>query len=133
MRIIVMVFALLFSTVAFGERIANLGDNDRCSFWARNALYGATQFMRGASRDVEFISRDVLVEMMKDDRRVGREKLYILTEESDTEAERGFLEDAALFGYDAMSIWKARNANRVPVRDKWRQHFLETCLDQRAV
>jgi len=129
MRVMVMVFGLLFSTVAFGDRIVDMGDNARCSFWARNAMYGATQYMRGASRDVEFISRGVLVDMMKNDRRVGREKLYILTEEDDTEAVRGFLEDAALFGYDAMSIWKSRNANALPVRDQWRQHFLATCLD----
>ena len=133
MRVMVMVFGLLFSTVAFGDRIADMGETDRCAFWARNAMYGATQYMRGAPRDVEFISRTTLVEMLKDGSGIGREKLYILFEENDSEAELGFLEDSTLFGYDAMSIWKARNANVQPLRDEWRQHFLATCLDSTTV
>ena len=133
MKIMLMVLGLLISTVAFGERIADMGQTDRCAFWARNAMYGASQYMRGAPRDVEFISRGNLVEMMQDSQGVGREKLYIMIEESYTEAERGFLEDSTLFGYDAMSIWKARNANMLPVRDEWRQHFLATCLEYKAV
>ncbi len=133
MKILVMIFGLLFSTVAFGDRVANMGETDRCAFWARNAMYGATQNMRGAARDVEFINRTTLVELLKDGSGIGREKLYILIEEQDTDADLGFLEDSTLFGYDAMSIWKARNAELQPVRDEWRQHFLASCLDHTAI
>ena len=133
MKILLMIFGLLFSTVAFGDRVANMGETDRCAFWARNAMYGATQYMRGASREVQFIDRTTLLEMLKESSGVGREKLYILTEEKDTEAELGFLQDSTLFGYDAMSIWKARNADLQPVRDEWRQHFLAACLDNTVI
>ena len=133
MKVLMMVFGLLFSTVAFGDRVNNMGEIDRCAFWARNAMYGASQYMRGAPRDVEFISRTTMVEMLADGSGMGRDKLYILIEENDTEAERGFIEDSTLFGYDAMSIWKARNADIQPVRDEWRQHFLATCLDHTTV
>jgi hypothetical protein len=133
MKVIVMGFALLFSTVAFGQRISDVGEIGRCALWARNAMYGATQYIRGAPREVEFISRTILLDMLRDSGGVGREKLYVLIEAGNTEQERGYLEHSTLFGYDAMAIWKAGNANLQPVRDEWRQHFLAACLSQTAV
>ena len=133
MKVMMMVFGLLISTVAFGDRLDSMGETDRCDFWARNAMYGASQYMRGAAREVEFISRNTMLEMLKDSNRVGHEKLYILTQENDSEAELVFLEDSTLFGYDAMLIWTARNAGLSPVRDEWRQHFLTACLEQKEI
>jgi hypothetical protein len=133
MKTLFMVFAMLASTAAFGNRLVDMSETDRCAYWARNAMYGATQYMRGASRDVEFINRTTLIEILKNSRVVGHEKLYILTQEGDTDDERGFDEKATLFGYDAMSSWKSRNAGLGPIRDEWRRRFMVMCLESAEI
>jgi hypothetical protein len=133
MRIIVMVLGLLVSTATFGDRTARMGEADRCVSWVGNAMYGATQSMRGAAREVEFISRTSIVELLAHSRAVGGNKLYILTDRGDTENERGLIEQPVLFGYDAMSTWKSRNAGLAPDREEWQRHFMAICLEDAGI
>ena len=133
MKLIVAVFGLLISTSAFAAGLAEMSAKDRCGFWASNAMYGASQSMRGASREVEFISRSTLREILTRPERIGSEKLYIVDEEGYTDVERGFLARSTLFGYDEMSIWKSRDASFRPIRDEWWQRFMAMCLEQPAI
>jgi len=133
MKIILFACGLLLSTVAYGNGLADMGENERCAFWTVNAMYGASQFMRGAAREVEFISRPRLREILMSAERVGSEKLYILDEEGYTDVERVFLERSALFGYDEMSFWKSRNSGGGPRPDRWHERFMAMCLERPAI
>lgn len=133
MKTIAMALGLLFSTTVFGNGLAEISDTHQCTAWVRNAMYGATQSMRGASREVTFISRTRLVELLSPVQGAGRDKLYILAEEGQTQHEREFLEKSILFGYDAMLSWQTYNAGREPGRDEWQQRFMAMCLAYAAI
>jgi len=105
----------------------------RCASWVSHAMYGATQSMRGASREVEFVPRSNLVELLARSRSLGGNKLYILVDEQDTEGERSFMERSILFGFDAMTDWQSRNAGMSPRRDEWQRNFMAMCLDYEAI
>ncbi len=133
MRMIVMAFGLMVSTTVFGNGLAAIGETSRCAEWVSNAMYGATQFMRGAAREVQYIPKSTLAEMLTRVGKVGNDKLYILANEAYTEDERGFLEASTLFGYDAMSKWKSQNDELLPRHAEWKRNFAAMCLDHSAI
>lgn len=129
MKVIVMAFGLLVSTTVFGNGLADIDKTERCAAWVRNALHGATQSMRGAAREVFYISRSALHEMLMRSGSVGRDKIYILADDGYTQEERDFLEESTLFGYDAMTVWQSHNADKPPSRDQWQRQLMATCLE----
>jgi len=133
MKTIVIVFGLLVSSVAFGNGLAEMNKTERCGAWVSNAMHGATQAMRGTSREVQFIPRNILGEMLAHSGGVTRDKIYILTEDGYTQEERDFIETSTLFGYDAMSSWKSRNANKGPNRQEWQQNLMAMCVEKEAI
>jgi len=133
MKVIVIAFLLLVSTVTSGNGLAETDRTERCAAWVRNAMHGATQSMRGAAREVQYIPRSALHEMLMRSGGVARDKIYILANDGYTEDEREFLEKSTLFGYDAMSRWKSRNADTAPSRDEWQRHLMATCLEREAI
>ena len=133
MKSVLIAIGLLLSTVAYGNGLADMGEIERCTFWAGNAMYGASQSMRGAAREVEFISRSTLWAILLRPETGGDKKLYILDEEGYTDVERSFLERSALFGYDEMSFWKSRNAGPGPRPDRWHNRFMAMCLERPAI
>ena len=133
MKTIVMVFGLLVSTVAFGNGLAELDKTERCAAWVTNAMHGATQAMRGAAREVQYIPRSALGEMLAHTGSVARDKIYILADDGYTEEERDFLETSTLFGYDAMSSWKSRNADSGPSKNEWQRNLMAMCVEKDAI
>ena len=133
MKMILMAFGLLVSTAAFGNGLAELDKTERCAAWVTNAMHGATQAMRGASRDVQYIHRSALGEMLAHSGGVARDKIYILADDGYTDEERDFLEKSTLFGYDAMLSWKSRNADEGPSRDEWQRNLMAMCVEKDAV
>ena len=132
-KILMTAICVLASTVAYADGLADMGKRERCEFWTQNAMYGASQSMRGAAREVEFISRSTLRTMLLSPETRGDAKLYILNEEGYTDVERAFVERSTLFGYDEMSLWKSRNADRGPRPDLWHKHFMAMCLERPAI
>jgi len=129
MKTIVMVFGLLVSTSALGDGLAEMNKAQRCAAWVTNAMHGATQSLRGAAREVQYIPRGTLEKMLSEAGGVARDKIYILTDEGYTEDERTFLETSTLFGYDAMSSWKSRNGDALPARNEWQRQLTATCME----
>ncbi len=133
MKMIIVAFGLLVSTAVFGNGLADMNEAERCEAWMINAMHGATQFARGASREVQYIPRSTLDEMLIHFGGVASDKIYILADEDYTEDERNFLEESTLFGYDAMSSWKSRNTGLKPNHAEWRRGFMSMCLENDAV
>jgi hypothetical protein len=133
MKTIVIAFGLLVSSAAFGNGLAEMNKTERCVSWVTNAMHGATQHMRGASRDVQYISESTLFEMLAHSGGLARDKIYILADEGYSEDERAFLEKSTLFGYDAMSNWRSRNVGMGPSRNQWTQNLMEMCLEKEAI
>lgn len=133
MKMIFMAFGLLVSTATFGNGLAALDKTERCAAWVANAMHGATQAMRGASREVQYIPRSALGEMLAHSGSVARDKIYILADDGYTEEERDFLEKSTLFGYDAMSSWKSRNAHKGPSHGEWQRNLMAMCVEKDAV
>ena len=53
--------------------------------------------MRGASRDVQYISRNTLFDMLTHSGGLARDKIYILEDDGYTQDERVFLEKSTIF------------------------------------
>ncbi len=133
MKMLVMVLGLMISTAAFGEKLAEMNKAERCNSWVTNAMHGATQAMRGASREVQYISKGVLFEMLTHSGGLATDKIYILASEEYTQDERDFLENSTFFGYDAMLNWQARNTDRGPSRQEWQRNLMAACLENEMV
>ena len=129
MKTITLLFGALVSTVAFSGNAFAMSDVERCKLWVSNAMYGATQNMRGASREIEFVPVNGLATFLSATGSGGNKKLYILFKESDSDGERGEAEQAILFGYDAMSRWRSQNTGRAPSKFEWQRNLMAACLD----
>ena len=133
MKLIVMVFGLLVSTAAFGNGLAQMDKTERCTVWVTNAMLGATQYVRGASREVQYVSRSTLVEMLMHHGGVAPDKIYLVADDGYTEEEREFLEESTLFGYDAMSSRRSRNVGPAPRQAEWQRNLMAMCLENNAI
>jgi hypothetical protein len=133
MKLIVMVFGLLVSTAAFGNGLAQMDKTERCTVWVTNAMLGATQYVRGASREVQYVSRSTLVEMLMHHGGVAPDKIYLMADDGYTEEEREFLEESTLFGYDAMSSRRSRNVGPAPRQAEWQRNLMAMCLEHNAI
>jgi len=97
-----------------------------CERWRDNALLGAKQQLQGATREVQYVSVSTLVEMIEHG--IDRAKVFVLAGQY-TSAERQFLEESALAGYDRMAAFRAEHPDEVANYEKWQQAFYEECLD----
>lgn len=130
MKIIVMLLGALACFVSFGGGAFGMSESERCRLWVSNAMYGATQSMRGAAREVEFVPISSVATFLTRSGSKAADKLYIFFNEGDSAADRDEAEQSILFGYDAMSRWQSLHAGQAPSRDAWRQNLMATCLDQ---
>ena len=97
-----------------------------CERWRDNVLLGAKQQLRGATREVQYVSMSTLVEMIEHGN--DRAKVFVLAGQY-TFAERQFLEESALAGYDRMAAFRAEHPDEVANYEKWQRDFYEECLD----
>lgn len=133
MKIIFIAIALLISiTSASAQTNAPLPSFEEqkagiCSVWVKNAMYGATQKLRGAARETKFITLEILIEMIE--HRLGADALYFI-EEGYPPHERLWLVTSTLFGYDWMNRWLANNSG-APLPDPLlvQKAFGEVCLN----
>jgi hypothetical protein len=127
MRGIIVMTGLLLSTMVFANDLAKMSPTERCELWSTNAMHGARQAFRGAPRQIQYISRATLMEMVEHFGAVGADKVYILEDPDYTSEEREFLESSTLFGYDAMSKWRATNKDADPRLREWKIQFRSEC------
>src|SRR5438132_7521402 len=91
----VSVSALLAASGVHSEVSSLLGvaPTQYCERWRDNALLGAGQQLRGASREVQYVNVPTLVEMIEHG--IDGTKLFVMAGEY-TPTERQFLEDSTL-------------------------------------
>ena len=128
MKSFVFMVGLILSTTVYGNDLVNASKAEQCDAWSMNAKHGATQFLRGAPRQIQYISLPALIEMIEHFGGVSSDKIYILEDENYSVAEREFLESSTLFGYDAMSKWKDQYSNDQPRLSEWVQQFETQCM-----
>lgn len=97
-----------------------------CERWRDNALLGARQQLRGATRDIQYVNVSTLVEMIEHG--IDRAKVFLMAGQY-THAERQFLEESALAGYDRMAAFRAEHPDGVAHYETWQRDFYEECLD----
>lgn len=116
MKIILTAIALLISTtITVAQEPTPPASNPMleeqkqiiCSYWVKNAMYGVTQNLRGASKETKFITLEMVVEMIEHE--LGADALYLL-DENYTPVERQWLISSTMFGYDWMQKWLLVNA-----------------------
>ena len=127
MKTIVVIIGLLLSTMVFANDLAKMSPAERCDLWSMNAMHGARQAFRGAPRQIQYIPRATLMEMVEHFGAVGIDKIYILEDPDYTDEEREFLESSTLFGYDAMSKWRATYKDEDPRLREWKDQFKSEC------
>ena len=133
MRTIILITGLLLSTMVFANDLAKMSPAERCELWSTNAMQGARQALRGAPRQIQYISIATLMEMVEHFGAVGSDKIYILEDPDYTLEERAFLESSTLFGYDAMWKWKARYKDDQPRLSEWAEQFMMQCTREGQV
>ena len=130
MRTIVVIIGLLLSTMVFANDLAKMSPTERCDLWSINAMHGASQALRDAPRQIQYISKPTLIEMIEHFGAVGTDKIYILEDPGYTDEEREFLESSTLFGYDAMSKWRAAYKDEDPRLREWKDQFKSECTEE---
>ena len=123
----VAVSALLSASRVQSEVRSVLGvaPTQYCERWRDNALLGARQQLRGASREVQYVNVPTLVEMIEHG--IDRTKLFVMAGEY-TPAERQFLEDSMLVGYDRMAAFRAAHPDERANYETWQRELYEECL-----
>jgi hypothetical protein len=96
-----------------------------CERWRDNALLGARQQLRGASREIQYVNVATLVEMIEHG--IDRTKLFVMAGEY-TPAERQFLEGSILAGYDRMAAFRSAHPDQRPNYKTWQGELYEQCL-----
>ena len=127
MRAIFLILGLLLSTAVSANDLARMSPHERCKLWSTNAVHGVRQALRGAPRQIQYISEATLMEMVEHFGVVGIDKIYVLEDPDYTPQEREFLERSTLFGYDAILQWKARYKDDAPYLGEWMDHFMSLC------
>src|SRR5437870_13698830 len=102
----VSVSALLAASGVHSEVSSLLGvaPTQYCERWRDNGLLGARQQLRGASRAGQYVNVPTLVEMIE--QAIDRIKSFVRAGEY-THAEREFVDDSMLGGYDRMSACRS--------------------------
>jgi hypothetical protein len=120
--------ALLPASHVHGDTTPILGvtPTQYCERWRDNALLGARQQLRGATREVQYIDLSTFVEMIEHG--IDRTKVFVMAGQY-TRTERQFLEESALAGYDRMAAFRAEHPDEVANYEKWQRDFYEECLD----
>jgi hypothetical protein len=123
----VSVSALLSASRVHSEVRSLLGvaPTQYCERWRDNALLGARQQLRGASREVQYVNVPTLVEMIEHG--IDRTKLFVMAG-AYTPAERQFLEDSILAGYDRMAAFRAAHPDERANYETWQRELYEECL-----
>jgi hypothetical protein len=123
----VAVSALLSASRVQSEVRSVLGvaPTQYCERSRDNALLGARQQLRGASREVQYVNVPTLVEMIEHG--IDRTKLLVMAGEY-TPAERQFLEDSMLVGYDRMAAFRAAHPDERANYETWQRELYEECL-----
>lgn len=129
MRVFAILIACVFCAPALANDLAGMDNAARCELLASNAGHGATQFLRGAPRELQYIREATLKEMIEHFGGVGHDKIYVLDDAGYTAEERAFLEQSTLFGYDSIATWHAAHADRQPELAEWVSHIRTACLN----
>lgn len=123
----VSVSALLSASRVHSEVSDRLGvtPTQYCQRWRDNALLGAGQQLRGASREVRYVNVPTLVEMIEHG--IDGTKLFVMSGEY-TPAERHFLEGSILAGYDRMAAFRSAHPDEHANYETWRGELYEECV-----
>jgi|SRR5579859_5153394 len=96
-----------------------------CRSWARNAMMGANVQRRGGRREITYIDENQLRYLLK--HQVSGDNLYLLKRES-SPAEKRYLEESLLAGYDRMDKWASEHGTDAIDIANWEAETFEDCM-----
>ena len=118
----------IFSTAQAHTEVSSLlgvSPAQYCERWSGNALLGARQQLRGASREFQYVNMSTLVEMIEHG--IDSTKLFLMAENY-TPEERRFLEESTLIGYDRMAAFRTAKPDGGANYERWQRDLYEDCL-----
>lgn len=118
--IIVLVICLGVSCSAMAQ------DESKCELYVRAGMYGATQQMRGAAREIVYIDRSMLIEMIEHG--LGGDRIYFFNDPAATDEDKAYNEMAVYNGYDKMAKWKEKHGDEMPHSEQWSAAFMAECM-----
>jgi hypothetical protein len=98
-----------------------------CERWRDNALAGARQQMRGATRQFQYENVATLAAMKEHG--IDNARLFLVAKEYSSE-ERQFLEASTLAGYDRLAAFRATYPNDNLNYESWKRELFEECLSE---
>ena len=96
-----------------------------CRSWARNAMLGANVQRRGGRREITYIDENQLRYLLK--HLVAGDNLYLLKGER-SPAEKRYLEESLLAGYDRMDKWASEHGKNAIDIANWEAEAFEDCM-----
>ena len=133
MRLMLVVIACLSCTPAMASELDGMNRSEWCALWGNNAAHGARQFLRGAARELAYVSQGTLIEMVEHFGGVAKDRIYVLDDAGYSAEDRRFLEQSTLYGYDALSAWTARQGGKEPQLSEWLDKFVNACMNDEAL
>lgn len=122
MKKLICAVMMLAATSAF----ANDEKEQRCQLYVQAGIYGATQMLRGSTREIVYINRNQLIELIEHG--LGSDRIYFFRDPSVPDEERDFTEAAAYRGFDLMKKWKAANGDALPKESEWEASLYAECM-----
>ena len=98
-----------------------------CRSWARNAMMGASVERRGGLRTITYIDENQLRFLLK--HQVAGDNLYLL-KGAYSPAEKRYLEESLLAGYDRMDKWRREHGEETIELGKWEAETFDACMQE---
>jgi hypothetical protein len=120
-----LIAALLLSGSAFAQ-FPEATKEEVCSAWTDNAMYGATQRLRGSSSEIVWITKDIMLGLIEHG--LGADRIYHLDHDDYTPEIREWIVSASTFGWTAMDAVETKRPGQIRSDTKWRKAFHSHCM-----
>lgn len=126
MRTLLAVLFLVFASVSSAGNLSKMTVEEKCDSWASFGIYGAIQYVRGASREIVFVGPQTIEEIFE--HRRDAKKLYVIADQDNTPEEFAFLAASTLAGFDKRKKWDDTNTSP-PRFEDFHQDLIYECLE----
>lgn len=120
---------LLVPSLALGSPWSGVPQEEVCTAYATQAMYGASQRMRGSTDEIRWINREMVIEIIEHE--LGADALYLMQDGLEPE-EMAWVEEATLFGWNAMD-YVERQGKEMRDPAVWHKAFYDHCMIRTGV
>ena len=105
---------------------------DLCGVYAENAVHGFINAVRGINRQVQFVSREHIMELIEHDARPDGQLVMIDPKDPPNPETMDFYAQGLQAGYDYAQPWADDRTKQLPSSASVWERFQKACLSERG-